>query len=166
MATRRDYKIIDEIRVAKQEAKEYGKDIAHELSAGEFYYESAIKSVRRACLATIICPLIIMALITLLCLYSIFVYDDADNTSAAVEILINAWFSYGVFSALPVPLAVWSRGLHTTPTFILISLIIMLIYSLLWGLTLIPVIAIVMNIIALTKWGTYRDWFYNIETEK
>ena len=167
MATMRDFEIIEVISRQKRKAKERGMDVSVSLSGGREYYRRAINSMRISGIWTIWATVWAYAVIL-----TLNIIGDIRMMSSG-EYNID-WFSYmaGKFLALlpfviiNIVFACKIRSLSATPTTTLVFLVFTMILNLLLFIGVLPLVSVVLNIIALTRWSTYKDWFYKIDPKR
>jgi hypothetical protein len=155
MAKLKDIQIITIIRYEMEKAKRGGKSINVELSGGEDYYLGAIGSIRRVGLFGLITFPLAAALYLLLNIMD-YMRNGIGNIAGVIVVGL-------LVSAIPVFLSYRLYTLRATPVFILVSLIINLLFCILFFAGILPIALAVLIIIALTRWGLYRDWFNNID---
>ena len=159
MATQLDIEIIDEISSAIAEAKTKKHDVSIELSGGVKRYRKAIGIMRlTGGIALFAYPLggILFILQNTISCGEFCLFDPLGviviGITAAV---IPSIFAYKIFS------------LKITPTFMLVSLIILAILGIFifffWGLF--PLLVLIFSIISMIRWSTYKNWFYSIDTD-
>lgn len=152
MATRSDSEKIRLIRILKKRAKSSGSNLYKILSRKDELYEKAIRAQRDAGLMTLTCGIVgFLALV----MYTIISNINADiNVNIASYIIIVA-----IYLSIIIPISTKTASLTTTPTVMLVLTIIQLLFTLLLFSGIIPLIAVVYNIIALVRWSTYRNWY-------
>ena len=155
MASRKDSEKIRLIELLKNRSKRTGANLYSLLAKNDFMYEKAIASQRRAAIWTLICCILGLIVTIALNVWSKITYGtDVDIVS---YILI-----FGLLSGIVVLVTYKTIFLTTTPTVILVMTIFQLILSVLFFTGIIPLIALVFNIIALVRWSTYRNWYDEI----
>lgn len=158
MATKKDIDTIKIISAVIIRSRVKRLDVAIELSGGENYYARAINSVKRVGLWAMILFPIASFVSTIMMMPTYFDLGLHDQIWALI-------FTASVVAIIPTILGYKLWTLCTTPTFTLVSLIIIAILSLLFIYGVLPVILFAFSIIALIRWSTYRDWFYNIDVD-
>ena len=159
MATKEDYEILEKITDRIREAKRNRKNIPATLCMDKEYYRKAIDSIRTSGLWTVFSSLCSM-IISLTA--SIIVVLNTNNYLNWGEV---AGYLLGIIIVTGVPAIIGDRiyRLDLTPTSILVLLIITLLFNLFLSAGILPFISLVLNIIALVRWSTYKDWFYNVK---
>lgn len=164
MATMQDFEILEAINSAKNEAKRSGKNIPVALSGGKEYYRKSIKSIIGSGKWTVTTSIYAVALSCVINLIDViklsqdYVIDWAYVVGYFVGILLVA--------AIPIFFGAKLIKFNSTPTFTLVALIITLICNILLMAGVLPLISIILNIIAITRWSTYKDWFYKIDPKR
>ena len=161
MATIKELETIEFIKKQKQKAKESGKDVAYVLSDGKEYFRKAINSVSTSAQITLILS-IALAIIGI-------VVKALDYISISRYYTINYGIMIGEFigilliTAIPALLSAKLMKLDSTPRFVLGLLILTLVFNLLFCAGIIPIVALIFNILALVSWSTYKTWFYSLK---
>lgn len=164
MATMRDYEIIEIIRKTKLKAKRNNKNPIAALSNGKEYYFKTINTIQNSGIWTMFC--------SLFCGVAAIAYNvtvlvrDYDYITVDWAYFIGYIVGVMIASSIPAIFGYIIQKLETTPRFLLLSLIVTMVCNTLLLVGIVPVIAFVLNIIALVKWSSYNDWFYRIKTPK
>lgn len=156
MATLEQLDIIDIIQEKRDEAKEKHIGVAKYLSGGREQYKTAINTIISVSALAIV--------------------------SSAINILLAA-FGLGSMLAQNVPMSTldWVIAvsemavyvttlsisfklyyLNATPIFVLSSLIFILVTNAVFFMSITPCLTVILAIIGLICWGTYRNWFENV----
>ena len=164
MATMQECETIEVIQKIKKQAKAENQDAATLLSGGKVYFGKAISSIWLSGLFT---------LVTSICLavtgiaISVLEYVRAmQNQPMGYNILIWEIVGALILTIIPIILGIKIMRLNSTPKLILIMLIITLIFNLVFSMGVLPLLALILNIIALVRWSTYKSWFYNIDAKR
>lgn len=160
MATIQDLNIIKVIHEVEHEAKEKRLNVVAELSGGEEGFRKALSSIKSAGVVTFVALIIGFAVTAATNIAVCGNGPDNACSYAATGIL-------GILALIIVPiiLSFKIQTLTATPTFTLVSLILMLLANLLLSVGIIPLVALVFTVIALVRWSTYRNWFYSIDVD-
>lgn len=162
MATQQDFEILGAIRQSYNEAKNNHQSIPQELSGGIAGYHKAIDSVRAAGQWSAIMSILASVL---------FIAVSAMQASVLDETLSSDFWSavggtlllFAIIIAVCCTLGSKLYTLKATPTFTLVSLIILLITNLFLLVGLLPLISAILCIIALARWSTFKSWFYDFQ---
>lgn len=161
MATMQECETIELIKSKKQKAREGNEDVSYALCGGKDYFRKAIQSVSNSGQFT---------LIVSLCLLAIGIVVKAlQYISLSEYYTINYGYMIGEFvgiiivTAIPAIIGAKIMKLDSTPNFMLGLLIVTLIFNIFFTVGVLPLVALIMNIVALTRWSTYRSWFYSIK---
>ena len=162
MATMEEFDTIEVIKAQKLSSK--GTDIATSLSGGRKYYKKAIGSIRRSGAWTMwvtIAATVVAIVKAVFDIVQILQHDSLD------WIYVTGWF-IGIIACCFLTLFFGYRvfKLESTPTFTLVSLIITLVCNLALSVGILPLVSLFLNIVALVRWSTYKDWFYRIDTKR
>ncbi len=152
MADRRDSEKIRLIRILKKRAKRSGADRFKLLAGKDEFYEKAIESQYNAGFFSLVCC--ILGLVVAI----VYAVIGSIQSGAGVDV-ISYTIIVCAFLGVLFPICLKTMSLTTTPTVILVLTIIQLILTILMFGGIIPLIALIFNIIALTRWSTYRNWY-------
>ncbi|MDO4220189.1 MAG: hypothetical protein Q4D22_03100 [Candidatus Saccharibacteria bacterium] len=155
MADRIDSEKIKLIRVLKSRAKRSGTDRFKLLAKKDELYEKAIRSQYNAGFFTLICG--VLGLIVTM----IFAIKSNIDSGISVDVLSYAIIA-AAFLGIIIPICLKTMSLTTTPTVMLVMTIIQLILTILCFAGILPLIALIFNIIALVRWSTYRNWYEEV----
>lgn len=161
MATVQECETIELIKTKKQKAKEDGKDLSYSLCGGKDYFRKAINSVQLSGFFT-------MFMSILLAIFGVAVkaiqYIQASPYyTINLGIMIGEFIGIILLAIVPIVLGAKVMKLEATPTFVLVSLIITLIFNIFFTVGVLPLVALILNIIALVRWSTYKAWFYSLK---
>ena len=152
MATRSDSEKIKLIRILKKRAKSSGSNLYKILSRKDELYEKAIRAQRNAGLMTLTCGIVGF--------WALVIYTIISNINAGINVNIASYIIIAaIYLGIIIPISTKTASLTTTPTVMLVLTIIQLLFTLLLFSGIIPLIAVVYNIIALARWSTYRNWY-------
>ena len=155
MADRIDSEKVKLIRILRKRAKRTGTDLYELLSRKDEFYGRAIKAQRSAGLMTLICGSL-GSIITV-------AYTIYSSISYGINIdIVSYVFILAIILGIIITISLKTSSLMTTPTVMLVLTIIQLIITLLLFGGIIPLIAVIYNIIALVRWSTYRNWYEDI----
>jgi uncharacterized membrane protein len=162
MATMQDYERISVIREIKARAKAKRHDKTYELSCGKDYYRKAIGSIHLCGVWTIL-----SATLVLIATVAYTIIDHIQNANLYqnmdVAYIIGYVIGLALIFVLPFLFGIKLARLEITPTFALVSLIITLLFNLFFAVGIVPVISLIINIMALARWSTYKDWFNRLK---
>lgn len=158
MASRRDSEKIRLIRILRNRAKSNKVDLYKLLARKDELYEKAIKAQRWAGLATMGCGIIGFTSLIALTIFS------SINAGINVDVLSYIIIAV-IFLAIILPITLKTSSLTTTPTTMLVLTIIQLIISIFLFSGIAPLVALILNIIALVRWSTYRNWYDEVSVE-
>lgn len=165
MASRRDFATLRIVSATKRKAERDGEDVLFELSGGDDYFENAIRTIKNSGQATLIC--LTITTILLVVFFIIMVLSPGKNPNTYLDSNINSFwniiFPYIVFGLPNIFFAYKVKSLLITPSAMLVFTIISLILNLFCFLYISPIVALIFNIIALTKYSAYKEWFYSID---
>ena len=159
MATMQECETIEKIAKIKNKAKREGISADVALSGGKEYYRKVIASVRNSGIITMTVATIIFILELVYTLYSYFstnndLFRDQTTVIGVIVAMFLIWF---VMFELGYKICL----LESTPRFILGCLIINFAICLIFCVGIFPIVAEIFGGIALARWSTYKDWFYN-----
>lgn len=162
MANSRQIQILDKIQEKRTFAKSHHRNVATELSGGQPRYKSAINTMISVGAISVVVSMIILWKELFVWTYYIAScgWETIDNLTAIIIFLEFATF------ITTIVLGYKLSRVDATPTFAIVSLIIILIANLCLAAGIFPLITVILAIIGLARWGTYKDWFYNICTKK
>lgn len=161
MATIEENEIVEDIEKAISKAQSSKKDIPIALSKGKGYYRKAVSSIYYCGLWTTVSAGIIFFILTLFSTL-FFIQGDAYYPPAYI---IAYFLIQSLVCIIPVIIGYKIYSLKTTPNFMLFLLILSLAFNLLLTAGIIPLIALIFNVLALVRYSTYRNWFYNFNTK-
>lgn len=157
MATREQIETIEIIKREKTLAKEKHLKVLDELSGGLSKYKTAISTIMSVGSLAVVVSVISLVMTTI----DVVRYTQEGVVWDTQSILYVA-FEYGVLATTAV--LGWKLSLlDATPLFILVSLIIILITNALLFAGILPWITVILAIIGLVCWGTYKNWFNDID---
>lgn len=155
MASKEELYILKVIQQKRKEAKQQKQKIPFYLADDEPGYEKAINSVESTgAWATVIS---IATIVTSLALYMFSGQWDSGNVLFYIEVgclVTCAVLGFNLY---------WLR---VTPRFILTSLILILITSLVACTGIFPLITAIMAVITIVRWSTYKEWFYSMRPSR
>lgn len=157
MATLKQIKIIEIIQKERSVAKEAKLNVATQLSGGYSKYKTAINVM--ICVGALA---VVFACLKL----ALDVYNIAVFFAIGGQLDTAGWLS--VIFELTICVVTLIIGaklykLNATPTFILVSLIIMLVCNLFVFGGIIPWLIVALSVVGIVCWGTYRNWFNDIK---
>lgn len=163
MATANEVETLELIKKLKTKAKSKGANLANYLSSGKEKYRKAINSmISVGSLATVVSSLILLKSIVELTLFFV---ENWGMPIADYGALIFSVCEIVVF-IITIALGINLASLKTTPTFALASLIIILIVNGLLAIGIFPIITVVIAIIGLVRWSTFKSWFYELDRKR
>jgi putative Ca2+/H+ antiporter (TMEM165/GDT1 family) len=161
MATVQECEIIELIKTKKQKAKEDGKDIPYALSGGKEYFRKAINSVQLSGFFTMFMSILLA--IFGVAIKAIQYIQMSPYYTINYGIMIGEFIGIILLAIVPIVLGAKVMKLETTPTFVLVSLIITLVFNIFFTVGVLPLVALILNIIALVRWSTYKAWFCGLK---
>ena len=161
MATMRECETIEKIAKIKSRAKSSGDSVDSALSGGKEYYRKVLSSIRASGICTMVTSTVSLLAAVV---YSSIAYinfedypiNEATEFVTLILVLLAFW-------AVPFIAGYMISKLESTPRFILGLLITTAIFNLPGSLIALPLISLIVNIVAIVRWSTYKDWFYNIK---
>lgn len=153
---------IDTIAIIQKEiriAKNNGKKVTEHLSGGRKQYKTAINSIITVGSLSFVVSFLTILVASLNLFLNYYNYDISPST--------NSLILYGcemLVSILTMILGWKLSRLNVTPRFVITSLIIILISNSLLFFGILPLLTAVFSIVGLVCWGTYKNWFYDIDT--
>lgn len=163
MATENEVETLELVQKLKKTAKSRKVDVAHYLSNGKEKYLSAIRTmVSVGALTTFTSSLILFKAVFDL---TSFVANNWGMPIADYSPLILHILEIAVF-IVTIALGSNLASLNATPRFALISLIIILVANGLLAFGLFPLITVILAIIGLVRWSTYKTWFFSIDKKR
>lgn len=163
MASRRDFAALRIISATKRKAERDGEDVLFELSGGDDYFENAIRAIKNSGETTIICMMIIVVVLVVLFLFAVLNPNINSSFDSLVKLLSNIATPLIIFGLPNIFFSYKVKTLSITPVAILTFTIFSLILNLLCFFSFVTIIASIFNIIALTKYSAYKEWFYSID---
>lgn len=162
MATSREWETIEQIEKCIDIAKKEKRDTVVVLSRGKEYYRKALLSIYNCGIFTIFS--------SICCLIAGLVFNIYQAAQGAlpndIAYIIGIFLGIGLVCIIPMELGFKMIKFNTTPRFMLGMIIVSLIFHIILFAGIIPLVAIIFDIIALARWSTYKDWFYTIKVRK
>lgn len=187
--SRKDFETLEKIESITESARYSGKSLSKELARGDKYFASSLKTLTQCGTITevgvavfVLIP-IVLGLISLSSSYS----RSNINIDYILSLLSLVCLPIIIFSVPNLIAAIKLRSLKITPTNLLVMLIIIsvvngmlsasalvavqytletsnsVLTSFITTLMLsIPILAFILDIIALTKYKVFKEWFYNL----
>lgn len=158
MATSEQVRILDKIQKEKQYAKAHHINVAEHLSGGQRKYKTAIRTMMTVGNLSVLVSILAFVAIAFLSLYS----QDWGYIPTSTMIYWGVEFAVLLTTGI---LGYKLSEVDVTPTFALVSLLIILVSNLFLYSGIFPLITVATAIVGLVCWGTFRNWFYDIDTK-
>ena len=107
--------------------------------------------------------MIIVVVLVVLFLFAILNPNINSSFDSFVKLLSNIATPFIIFGLPNIFFSYKVKTLSITPVAILTFTVFSLILNLLCFFSIVTIIASVFNIIALTKYSAYKEWFYSID---
>lgn len=162
MATKQDFETIEIIQQKVQQAKSNHIAPEDELADGDLAYaKKALASIRSALLWASCTVVLACVTIFALNMFNILVSGVAIPDSEKASFVGAALF-LGAITIASFCLAIKAHTLEVTPTFMLVSLIFSLVTNLLFFVGILPLVSVILLVIALCRFSTYKSWYYQL----
>lgn len=162
MATKQDFETIEIIQQKVQQAKSNHVAPEDELTDGDLAYaKKALVSIRSALLWASCTVVLACVTIFALNIFNILVSGVAIPDSEKASFVGTALF-LGAITIASFCLAIKAHTLEVTPTFMLVSLIFSLVANLLFFVGILPLVSVILLVIALCRFSTYKSWYYQL----
>ena len=163
MATESEIETLELIKKLKKASKNKGGGLTKNLSGGKEKYRSALNTMISVGSLAAITSFIVLgkAVFDL----SSFIANNWNVPIADYGALILYICEIGVFITT-IFLGLNLATLEVTPTFALVSLIVILVANGLLAIGIFPLITVVLAVIGLIRWSTFKSWFYGLDKKR